>query len=534
MIIRVLSFLTICVLFIPRAADSRQLQQVIRIAPYGNSITQAAGDHDSYRYPLWKKLIDAGISFDFVGSMTTNFNNVTRSYADYKGKQFDRDHEGHWGWRADQILNEPNNNINNWLTGYTPDMVLLHIGTNDCSQGNDINSTINEIKQIIAKLRNDNPEVVIFLANLIPCSIANNINDINSRIEALPEELTTETSPIIFVDQNSGINMNADLQGDRIHPNASGEEKMAQKWFDAIDDYLNNLVVAEDTILKIAPYGNSITQADGNHDSYRYPLWKKLIDAEIPFNFVGSMNTNFNNVNRSVADYKGKQFDKDHEGHWGWRADQILNEANNNISNWLTQYTPDMVLMHIGTNDCIQGQDNNTTLNEIKQIVAKLRDDNPEVVIFLSNLIPCGAANSITDMNNKIKTLPEELATETSPVIFVDQFTGFDMSKDIQGDNIHPNASGEEKMAQKWFDAINGYLTNTRTRNQAAITIAPHQTASSYRINVLGLQRCQERSASLSATGVFTNLLGKQLLTGTASKKTGNGVYIIPAPADKR
>ncbi|MBN1759801.1 MAG: hypothetical protein JW863_15850 [Chitinispirillaceae bacterium] len=292
-------------------------------------------------------------------------------------------------------------------------------------------------------------------------------------------------------------------------------------------------------VVKIAPYGNSITQAAGDHDSYRYPLWKKLIDAGISFDFVGSMTTNFNNVTRSYADYKGKQFDRDHEGHWGWRADEILNKANDNINNWLTRYSPEMVLLHIGSNDCIQGQDNNTTQTEITQIIQKLRGKNENVVIFLATLIPCNASSSasslVSDLNNRIKTLVTQQTTETSPVILVDQFAGF-ISGGDQYDGIHPNPAGEEKMAQKWFDAINGYLTSTHTRKQPAPAVAPHQTAhqtaSSYRLSIPGLQRNQEQSASLSATGVFTNLLGKQLFSGKTAAKTGNGVYVFPVPAE--
>jgi acyl-CoA thioesterase-1 len=43
--------------------------------------------------------------------------------------------------------------------------------------------------------------------------------------------------------------------------------------------------------------------------------------------------------------------------------------------------------------------------------------------------------------------------TEESPVILVDQYTGFNAATDTY-DGIHPNARGEAKMAQKWFDAI--------------------------------------------------------------------------------
>lgn len=218
-------------------------KKVITIAPYGNSITQANDTHQSFRYPLWKKLIDAKIAFDFVGSMNTNFGGGTPSQPDYNGIPFDKDHEGHWGWRADEILN----GMGAWLTKYTPDMVLMHVGSNDCIQGQSTNTTVDEITQIIGKLRNDNPSVVIFISNLIPCFATGaqaKVDDLNKRIEPLANQLTTALSPIVFVDQSTGIS-GSDLF-DGIHPNAGGEEKMAQKWFNAISSYLTKTPVVQE------------------------------------------------------------------------------------------------------------------------------------------------------------------------------------------------------------------------------------------------------------------------------------------------
>jgi outer membrane murein-binding lipoprotein Lpp len=212
------------------------LPAVITIAPYGNSITQAANNQQSYRYQLWKKLIDANISFDFVGTMNSNNGGNPTTRVDYKGKQFDPDHEGHWGWRADEILNS----MGTWLTKYTPDMVLFHIGSNDCIQNQDLNSTINELTQIVSKLRSDNKNVIIFMATLIPCNAstqaATNVNNLNAKIKTLVTQLNTDTSPVILVDQNSGIT-SSDLY-DGVHPGPTGEAKMAQKWFDAINKFI--------------------------------------------------------------------------------------------------------------------------------------------------------------------------------------------------------------------------------------------------------------------------------------------------------
>ncbi|NLE02185.1 MAG: cellulose-binding protein [Fibrobacter sp.] len=297
---------------------------------------------------------------------------------------------------------------------------------------------------------------------------------------------------------------------------------------------LCTLLLARDAyqqnIIKIAPYGNSITQAAGNQQSYRYPLWKKLIDANIAFDFVGSMNSNFGG-NPSRPDYKGKKFDMDHEGHWGWRADEILGK----MDTWLQNYTPDMVLMHIGTNDCIQGQDNNGTIGEITQIVGKLRKDNPKVVIFMANLIPCNASGTpprINDINPKIKTLANQLNTEASPIIFVDQNTGI-QSSDLY-DGIHPQASGEEKMAQKWFNAISNYLTATKAQNYAIYSSRVTASGPANRFELVCPQISNKNRELLSPDGVITNLLGKKISVGIKAGKLPDGFYVISKNAEEK
>lgn len=291
------------------------------------------------------------------------------------------------------------------------------------------------------------------------------------------------------------------------------------------DTYSNSM----QEVIKIAPYGNSITQGANNRPTYRYPLWKKLIDKNVSFDFVGSMNTNFGG-DPSRPNYKGKVFDKEHEGHWGWRADEILSKMNA----WLTQYTPDMVLFHIGTNDCIQGQNNSTTQNEITQIITNLRNDNPKVVIFLATLIPCNASanasNLVKDLNTKIKAMSSQLSTQASPVILVDQFTGIDASKDLY-DGIHPGETGEEKMAQKWFNAIDTYLTATRTNEMFVLNNSRSSVKEAdHHLELVCSQSSPQRGVPLAINGSVANLLGKTMLRTTGTVNRTNGVYIISNP----
>jgi hypothetical protein len=224
---------------------------------------------------------------------------------------------------------------------------------------------------------------------------------------------------------------------------------------------------AEDSI-KILTLGDSITQAESNRASYRYPLWKKLVDAGVDFDFVGSMNKHLGSDTPPQPDYKGIKFDPDHEGHFAWAADEIIRgrkfdngTGSGNLKSWLTAYDVDIALVHLGTNDAFMQQPNKSTAEELKTIVSLLRDDNPRVVILLARLIPTTRTvrdtKSVNSLNETIVALSKTLGSKNSPVILVDQYSAFDGKADLY-DMVHPNAGGEEKMADRWFEAIQGVL----------------------------------------------------------------------------
>ncbi len=187
----------------------------------GDSITQADSRHVGYRYWLWEMLVEDGWDVDFVGSHDDNFGGGTPAYPN---PAFDRDHEGHWGWTADQLLAE----LPTWLKGYTPSLAIIHVGTNDNFLGQPVDGTIEEIAQIIEQLRGNNPEVVVLLAQLIPSSFAEH-GELNASLLPLGEELWTPTSPVIVVEPPPGFDTRTDLY-DGVHPSDSGEQKMAQNF----------------------------------------------------------------------------------------------------------------------------------------------------------------------------------------------------------------------------------------------------------------------------------------------------------------
>jgi len=151
-------------------------------------------------------------------------------------------------------------------------------------------------------------------------------------------------------------------------------------------------------------------------------------------------------------------FDLDHEGHWGWTAGELADD----LPLWLQDYTPDAVLLHAGHNDLkASGNDNaiiQITFNNLEDIINILRNDNPNVTIFLAQLIPSllePRAHRIPIFNDQVPAFAAGLNQPNSPIIVVDQYTGFNVNTDTY-DGTHPDDSGEQNMAQKWFDALAG------------------------------------------------------------------------------
>ena len=191
------------------------------------------------------------------------------------------------------------------------------------------------------------------------------------------------------------------------------------------------------------PLGDSITQSSKGLNSYRYYLWHLLINKGYHVDFVGSRH--------GVGDGPppDSDFDMDHEGHAGWTADEILAQ----VRAWATAASPDFVLLHIGTNDLSHGQTVDSTVNDISGIIDELRSANPHIHILLAQLIAKTGVPSIAVLNGRLPALAADKQQVDSPIVLVDQYTGFDPST-MTYDGTHPNADGESRMAHRWFEKL--------------------------------------------------------------------------------
>jgi hypothetical protein len=199
------------------------------------------------------------------------------------------------------------------------------------------------------------------------------------------------------------------------------------------------------------PLGDSITSGTTSWASYRYWLYKDLAARGLAFDFVGSIHGQLKTGDSPPSCCR--DFDWDHEGHSGYRVDQILPL----LPGWLALNSPDLALIHLGTNDILQNQSPESTAAELGQIIDLLRAANPRIKILLAQIIPAKwngtFSNEIPQLNALLPDLAAIKTRKDSPVVLVDQYTGFDVVADTW-DGVHPNPTGEQKLAQHWREGI--------------------------------------------------------------------------------
>ena len=193
----------------------------IRILAVGDSITQGGKTFVTYRLPLDQKLRAAGLNYVFVGSQQS------------EGLSGPLWHEGYGGKNAEFLAGI----MPQKLKQAKPDIILLHCGHNHSAEEKPVPGIIAAERTMIEAARKQNPKVVVLLAQVITSGKLPKygyISELNQAEVVLARELSRPDAPVVIVDQATGFDPLKDTILDRVHPNAQGAEKMANKWFTAL------------------------------------------------------------------------------------------------------------------------------------------------------------------------------------------------------------------------------------------------------------------------------------------------------------
>ena len=221
------------------------------LLPLGDSITQAHGGDKSWRYWLWRSLLDAGISYTWVGSEERRFKEgpvlakQVREELAYNGQLMPVRHEGHFGWHTNSIRDS----LPGWAADYEcqPTCALVHLGTNDMclppegqADSETANETVTELQQVLEQVKAIGAYgITILLAVPIPSCCPAVQEELSPLVRALGDDasqrrfLVDMDATFEGYEAGSGTNVTL-LQLDDCHPTDFGDQLMAAKWHDAI------------------------------------------------------------------------------------------------------------------------------------------------------------------------------------------------------------------------------------------------------------------------------------------------------------
>ena len=192
--------------------------------------------------------------------------------------------------------------------------------------------------------------------------------------------------------------------------------------------------------------------SDGEgYESYRYELWKKCIQNNYQIDFVGQQYDD-----GTYPNFMGASFDRDHEGIGGIESEGVLN----NIEEVLLQSNHvDAVLLCIGGNDLLGGDDPQTVIDNIGLIIEEIQNRFPNIIIFLEQIAPGNneiMTNDFTqklfEFNDLIYNTASTYSNQSSSVIAVDMSTNF--NENLLADDVHYNQDGAVFIAEQYYSSI--------------------------------------------------------------------------------
>lgn len=233
---------------------------------------------------------------------------------------------------------------------------------------------------------------------------------------------------------------------------------------------------------RIMPLGDSITQGvtvgagcgsgsptpsldtncppEAQRIGYRKMLYDDLISAGYKIQMVGNLK---NGSGAGLASPNDR-----HEGHGAYSTAQI----NSEVSGWLTSAEPHVILLHAGTNDANNAANSDTAspnggfvADATNSILARIYQYRPQAIVFVAKI--AGSPNSAVDTHIASFNADVEARIndnwrdqlQAQQLFMVDMYTALgNRTTTAAGgdfaDNLHPNDTGYQKMANAWLTRL--------------------------------------------------------------------------------
>lgn len=217
------------------------------------------------------------------------------------------------------------------------------------------------------------------------------------------------------------------------------------------------------TGVRLMALGDSLTEGwPAPYGGFRFELYRRLIAANLPVNFVGSLS----NTSDGLPD-------KSHEGHGGWTSYELRDgrsedPAAGSVASWLANEKPEVILLLAGTNDVFNTSSDELIAANILSLVDRIRTLTPDAELFVGATPPVrdsGLRARISRFNALVQVgLANRMALDPR-LHFVPIGTAVS-SSDLAQDGVHmaPEGAGNAKLAEAWLAAIRPTLERLGAR----------------------------------------------------------------------
>ncbi|KAI9051080.1 hypothetical protein LZ554_005186 [Drepanopeziza brunnea f. sp. 'monogermtubi'] len=186
--------------------------------------------------------------------------------------------------------------------------------------------------------------------------------------------------------------------------------------------------------LRILPVGASIVYGLGSTDRNGFRLGLK-----------SALIANGNDVQMLGSQHGGNMPDPNCDCWPGKRTDQVAANVMNGLSS--ISPTPNIILIHVGSNDILQKFDFTTMGETLSSFLDSLHQKLPAALIVVSTLLPNSQIEAEAVVYNaKIRAIVDAKSRQGRNVYLADVHTP-ELTPSDMYDGIHPNDSGYAKMA---------------------------------------------------------------------------------------
>ena len=189
-------------------------------------------------------------------------------------------------------------------------------------------------------------------------------------------------------------------------------------------------------VLRVMPLGASSTVGSGSPETagYRGPLQTLLARDGVTVDMVGS--------HRSAP---ASVRDGDYEGYGGL----TLEDMRPLVAAWVRRAAPDVVLLHIGTNDLLKGSSPQTAARRLGDVLSQIVTVSDAHVIVAGVWAPLpGEARDRAEFNRLSAAAVAQFQQRGHSMRYLD--VSEPLEADELADGLHPNATGYRMIAAMW------------------------------------------------------------------------------------